>query len=157
MLGYDEHMTPSFVPPDFDVPRGFDGPGFRLEPLGPAHNDRDYDAWMSSIGHIKATPGFEDWDWPVPMTLDANMSDLVGHTNDFNNRNGFTYSVLDGDDVIGCIYIYPSDEPGRDAAVRSWVRVSRHEMDVVVWRAMSKWIESEWPFEHPLYAARETG
>ena len=157
MRGYDEHMTSSFVPPDFDVPRGFDGPGFRLEPLGPAHNDRDYDAWMSSIGHIKATPGFEDWGWPVPMTLDANMSDLVGHTNDFNNRNSFTYSVLDGDDVIGCIYIYPSDEPGRDAAVRSWVRVSRHEIDVVVWRAMSKWIESEWPFEHPLYAARETG
>jgi hypothetical protein len=38
-----------FVPPDFDVPHGLETPGFVVEPLGPAHNELDYDAWTSSM------------------------------------------------------------------------------------------------------------
>lgn len=150
-------MTSPFVPPDFEVPCELDGPGFRLEPLDAVHNERDHDAWMSSIDHIKATPGFEKWDWPSPMSLDENLSDLVGHAKDFDNRMGFTYSVLEGDDVIGCLYIYPSNEPGCDAAVRSWVRQSRSELDFVVWRTVSDWLAETWPFDSPCYAAREVG
>jgi hypothetical protein len=150
-------MSPPLVPPDFNVPVSFDGPGFQLEPLGPEHNERDYDAWTSSIEHIKATPGFEESDWPHPMSLEANLSDLVRHADDFANRKGFTYSVLDGDAVIGCIYIYPTKKEGHDVSVASWVRQSRAEMDVVVWRAVSDWIRSRWPFQGPLYAARKTG
>lgn len=135
----------------------FEGPGFRLEPLGEQHNERDYDAWTSSIDHIKATPGFETSDWPHPMSLEANLSDLVRHANDFANRTGFTYSVLDGDDVIGCIYIYPTNEAAHDVSVASWVRQSRAEMDAVVWGAVSDWIKTRWPFEHPRYAPREAG
>jgi hypothetical protein len=51
-------MTESFVPDDFTVALGLIGPGFRLEPLGPQHNESDHEAWMSSIEHIHATPGF---------------------------------------------------------------------------------------------------
>ena len=36
---------------------------FRLEMLAPVHNERDYEAWMSSIEHIHATPGFAPPDW----------------------------------------------------------------------------------------------
>jgi hypothetical protein len=36
-----------FVPRDFDVPRRLETPQFVLEPLGPEHNDQDYDAWRS--------------------------------------------------------------------------------------------------------------
>lgn len=147
-------MASPFVPPEFDVPVGLTGPGFYLEPLGPVHNERDHEAWTTSIDHIKATPGFEESDWPVSMSLEANLSDLVGHATDFENRGGFTYSVLDGDDVIGCIYIYPSRRTGHDAEVKSWVRKSRSEMDIFVWRAVRDWIESSWPFENPIYAAR---
>src|SRR5439155_17931624 len=32
-----------FVPRDFDVPRRLETPQFVLEPLGPEHNDQDYD------------------------------------------------------------------------------------------------------------------
>lgn len=143
-----------FVPADFEVPVRFEAPGFRLEPLGPEHNERDHEAWMSSIEHIRSTPGFgPDADWPVAMSLEANRGDLVRHARDFENRKGFTYSVLDGDDVIGCVYIYPARSPGSDAHVRSWVRASRAEMDAVVWRAVSPWIRT-WPFENPEYAAR---
>jgi hypothetical protein len=147
-------MTLPFVPPDFDVPLSFAGPGFRLEPLGAGHNERDHDAWMTSIDHIKTTPGFEDSDWPTPMNLDANMSDLIGHATDFENRTGFTYSILDGNEIIGCVYIYPSPNPHHDASVRSWVRESRAEMDRLVWESLSRWLKSHWPFTSPDYAAR---
>ena len=146
--------TMAFVPDDFVVPQAFDGPSFRLEPLGAEHNERDYEAWTSSFDHIKATPGFVGGDWPHEMSLEANLSDLVGHATDFMNRTGFTYSILDGDEVIGCIYIYPSRKEGFDAGVSSWVRKSRAEMDVVTWRALSDWLESSWPFTNVRYDAR---
>jgi hypothetical protein len=53
----------SFVPDDFAVPRSLVGDGFWLEPLGPEHNEGDYQAWTSSIAHIRATPGFEGRSW----------------------------------------------------------------------------------------------
>ena len=148
-------MTDLLVPDDFDVPEGLDGPGFRLEPLGVTHNERDHQAWMSSIDHIRSTPGYGDWPWPYPMSLDQNLADLEAHARDFVDRTGFTYSVLDGEDVIGCVYIYPSQRPGHDAHIRSWVREDRVEMDVVVWRGVSAWIDQVWPFASPYYALRD--
>jgi len=149
-------MTEAFVPDDFEVPISFEGPGFRLEPLRPEHNERDHDAWMSSIDHIQATPGFgPPRGWPQPMDLEANRSDLVDHATDFENREGFTYSILDGDEVMGCVYIYPSKDLGHDATVSSWVRESRSEMDVVVYRSLSTWLSEAWPFGNPDYAERD--
>lgn len=148
-------MTDAFVPADFLVPSGFEGNGFRLEPLGPEHNDRDYAAWSSSIGHIRATPGYDGADWPRPMSLDANRADLEGHARDFQNRDGFTYSVLVGEQVVGCVYIYPSRSEGHDATVMSWVTESSAEIDLTVWRDVSAWLADEWPFTDPDYAPRE--
>ena len=148
-------MAEPFVPADFDVPVTFDGPGFRLEPLGAVHNERDHQAWMSSIDHIRTTPGMEDWDWPAPMTLEENLADMEMHARHFAERAGFTYSVLDHDDVIGCVYIYPAKD-GNGAQVRSWVRESRAEMDATVWKALSNWLDEEWPFRLVSYAPRST-
>jgi hypothetical protein len=77
-------MAQSFVPDDFVVPRGLVGPGFRLEPLGPQHNEADHDAWMSSIEHIRATPGFSDGEWPPVggLSLAENLRDLERHADD---------------------------------------------------------------------------
>ncbi len=141
-------MAERFVPEDFDVPAGLVGEGFRLEPLGPEHNERDHDAWMSSIDHIRATPGFPDGSWPSPMSLEDNLGDLRRHADDFARRRGFTYSVLDGDEVIGCVYIYPSADAGVDATVQSWVRASRADMDGDVASAVRAWLASDWPFDH---------
>lgn len=150
-------MSEPFVPNDFEPPTAFAGPGFRLEPLGPQHNERDHEAWMSSIEHIQSTPGFSpDGDWPKPMSLESNRSDLDKHAHDFDNRTGFTYSILDGDDVIGCVYIYPTSDPTHDASISSWVTASRAEMDTVVYRSLSVWIAETWPFESPLYDPRST-
>jgi hypothetical protein len=92
-----------FVLRDFDVPRRLETPRFVLEPLDPEHHDQDYEAWTSSEEHIHATPGWEDSSWPREMTPDENRADLQRHADDFRNRTGFTYKVLDpvSRDVIG--------------------------------------------------------
>ena len=149
-------MSDPFVPDDFVVPLEFVGPGFRLEPLGPKHNERDYEAWTSSIEHIRSTPGFPDPDddWPYPMSVEDNMSDMVMHARHFQERRGFTYSILDGDDVIGCVYIYPTRDPDHQAEVSSWVTASRADLDRLVWETLSEWMES-WPFDSYRYDTRE--
>lgn len=144
---------PEFVPEDFKVPITLAGPGFRLEPLGPEHNDRDYEAWTTSMEHIHSTPG--DWGkWPHPMALEENLGDLEMHAREFRDREAFTYSILDGEEVIGCLYIYPDKQEGSDAYVSSWVRASRSDMDVVVYRAVTEWLDKSWPFEGYRYAER---
>jgi len=101
-----------FVPDEFDPPVGVTTPQFRLEPLGPQHNEADYAAWTSSMHHIRDTPGFAKGNWPREMTIDQNRDDLLRHQRDFQARTGFTYTVLgDDDDVIGCVYIYPLRSP----------------------------------------------
>ena len=145
-----------FVPPDFDVPLGLETSEFVLEPLGPEHNELDYDAWTSSMEHIAATPGWEDSSWPREMTPDENRTDLQRHADDFRNRMGFTYTVLDpaSRDVIGCVYIYPLPDSDHDARAFSWVRASHAQLDTSLWRAVSEWLASDWPFANVEYAPR---
>jgi len=145
-----------FVPRDFDVPLGLETSEFVLEPLGPEHNELDYDAWTSSMEDIAATPGFPDGSWPREMTRDENRADLQRHADDFRTRKGFTYTVLDlaSRDVIGCVYIYPLPDSDYAARALSWVRESRAHLDTPLWRAVSDWLESDWPFVRFQYASR---
>ncbi len=149
-------MSTPFVPDEFAVPPGLNTDHFRLEPLGPQHNERDHDAWMSSIEHIRTTPGFPRGksDWPSAMPLEKNLADLEMHADDFAARQGFTYSVLDGDNVIGCVYLYPAKQDGFDVEAASWVRASHAQLDVVLWEAVSTWLSDVWPFKRVLYAPR---
>jgi hypothetical protein len=168
----------SFVPDDFEVPRSLAGEGFRLEPLGPEHNEGDYRAWTSSIAHIRSTPGFEGRSWPTPdMTLAENLGDLERHAADFAGRSGFAYTVraAGSDEIIGCVYIYPdasgafgasgasdasgasgaSDASGASGAdVRSWVSADHAALDVALYQAVSAWLRSAWPFTAVRYASR---
>ena len=143
-----------FVPEGFEPPTGLATEHFVIEPLGPQHNERDYEAWSSSIEHIRATPGFEDRGWPREMTIDDNRRDLERHAQDFAARAGFTYTVLDpeGRAVIGCVYIYPDEDGGCAAAVTSWVRASHAELDNALRTLVSRWLTEAWPFERVAYA-----
>lgn len=139
------------------------GDEFVLVPLGPEHNERDHAAWMSSIDHIRATPGFgadRADSWPVAMTVDENLADLEAHARDFRERSGFTYTVLDPAtaDVLGCVYVYPDERGQADAFVRSWVRASRGELDAPLRRAVSDWLASDaWPFTRVIHAPPTAG
>lgn len=125
-----------------------------LRPLGPDHNESDYAAWTSSIDHIRRTPGFS-WDgWPHPMSIEENRADLEMHRRHFDDRVGFTYTVLDPADlarVIGCVYIYGD---GSTAYVRSWVIEEHADLDRVLWGTVNDWLEADWPFESVAYASR---
>ncbi|GAB3694780.1 hypothetical protein GCM10027589_58760 [Actinocorallia lasiicapitis] len=133
------------VPEGFVVPEPPVFDGFRLEPLGAEHNERDHAAWTSSIAHVRATAGFDRWPPLDGMSLEANLADLEKHARDFAERRGFTYSVLDGDDVIGCVYLYPSrTEPGV-ATLKSWVRADRAALDGPLHDAVRTWITGAWP------------
>jgi hypothetical protein len=144
----------AFVPAGFDPPTRLTVGGFRLEPLRPEHNERDYAAWTSSIDHIRRSPGYDkSGNWPRKMSLDENGADLERHARDFVNRAGFTFTVLNpSDDVAGCVYVYPADDGVHDARVLSWVRESEAEHDAAFRRAIADWLTSDaWPFMRPLY------
>ena len=142
-----------FVPDDFDPPTTLVREQFRLEPLGPQHNEADLAAWSSSVEHIRGTPGYPDGSWPPPegMTPERNLADLERHAADFAARKGFTFTVLDpaDDDVIGCVYLYPSPSPEHDVVVQSWVRADRADLDGPLADAVSEWIGEAWPWERP--------
>jgi hypothetical protein len=133
-----------FVPEDFAVPTTVTFGDVRLVPLGPEHNAADYAAWTSSIDHIRATPGFAGRTWPVPMTVSENLRDLERHAEDFRQRQGFTYTVLEANDDV-------------DAEIRSWVRADRGSLDRQLHEAVRAWLRSEWPFRVVEYAEREAG
>lgn len=142
-----------FVPVEFAVPRSLAAGVMRLAVLGPEHNDRDHEAWTSSMEHIRRTPGFETRRWPHPMSLEQNLADLVWHAEEFERRTSFAYTVLVGDDVVGCVYLDPTPTPG-EVAARSWVRADHAHLDEPLRRAVSDWLTTGWPFRRVHYAQR---
>lgn len=142
----------AFVPESFQVPPGLTAEGLELIPLRPEHNEPDYEAWTTSFDHIHHTPGFDDR-WPHEMTLEDNHGDLERHWADFLARQGFTYTVRRGGRTVGCVYIYPDGDEGA-AKVKSWVRADEAELDVVLHRVVTQWLEDAWPFEDVRYAPR---
>ena len=150
-------MAASFVPDDYVIPLHLAGPDFRLEPLGPQHNDADHRAWTTSIEHIRATPGFDTRRWPPAggMSLEENLRDLRAHAEDFRRRVGFTYTVLDDEDVVvGCVYIYPSPADPDITEVRSWVSADRAELDSLLHETVDSWLAADWPFTIVRYRTR---
>ena len=143
--------TREFVPATFDPPTSLVTGRFRLEPLGPQHNEADRAAWMSSIKHIRSTPGYPDGRWPPPegYTLERNLADLERQAADFAARTGFTFTVLDpsDNDVIGCVYLYPSPSEQWDVTVQSWVRADRAGLDVPLADAVARWLGTDWPWQ----------
>ncbi|PKH43556.1 hypothetical protein SAMN05192575_10417 [Nocardioides alpinus] len=152
-------MTPAPTAPAPFVPVGFEPPvslvaeRFRLEPLGPQHNESDLAAWCSSIDHIRATPGYPDGRWPPVdgMSLEENRADLVRHVADFQARRGFTFTVLapGSAEVIGCVYLYPSHSAEHDVEVQSWVRADVAGLDVPLAEAVAAWLAADWPWRRP--------
>lgn len=147
-----------FVAQDFEPPDQFEHPQFDLKPLDARYNESDLAAWTTSVTHIRATPGWESAPWPPTdgWSSETNRRDLQRHAEDFDERVGFTYTVLTPGtaEVIGCVYIYPAEDDDHDAEVRSWVRADRAYLDPLLYREVSAWLTTQWPFKRPLYAQR---
>ncbi|MFJ3220031.1 GNAT family N-acetyltransferase [Kitasatospora sp. NPDC086801] len=158
--------TNPLVPADFTVPRELLAPEFRLEPLGEQHDDSDLAAWSGACAarpeqhrpHPRHPPGFVGRNRPpvAGTTAEQNLADLRRPAADFANRAGFAYTVLDpaGGEVIGGVHLYPDREDPSVAAVSSWVRADRAELDAPLHRAVSAWLAERWPLGEVRYASR---
>ena len=149
-----------FVPEDFAVPDGLMAGEFRLEPLGPQHNEADYAAWTASIDHIRATPGFRERKWPHEMSLADNLGDLSGTRKTSPAAAGSPTPCsppAPGTSSAACTSTRPAAmRPAaigrrtggrRHASVRSWVRADRAALDPVLHDEVLAWLERDWPFD----------
>lgn len=147
----------ALVPPDFIVPLKLETPRVRLRPLTVNDAQKDYDAVMSSVDHLKVVmPGGS---WPTGLTLQTNISELGWHETEFQMRTSFAYTVvaLDESEVLGCAYIYPARKRDYDAQVWMWVRESTlaSGLDDHLFATVKEWITNCWPLERVAYPDRE--
>jgi hypothetical protein len=150
-------MTRPFVPDSFEAPYTVPSAEFVLIKLTPALVELDYDAVMSSKERLRQVFSRQD-PWPRDaMTLEENRADLERHASDFDQRLGFTYSVLslDQQQCLGCLYIYPWSGQAHDAQIYYWVRDSAQALDAHLDRFVQDWVAQEWPFKAPAYPGRQ--
>lgn len=156
-------MVKEFVPKDFEVPEVLETDRFRLRMLTVNDVAKDYDAVMTSIEHLHdANPFGPDNKWPPnELTLEQDLIDLGWHQKEFQIRNMFAYTVMSLDEkkCLGCVYVYPSDNPDYDAICVMWVRQSEVEngLDEILFSSVKKWIEDRWPFNRVAYPGRDIG
>ncbi len=150
-------VAQEFVQPSFVVPDTLETSQFRLRMLTVEDVEKDYEAVVESRELLQAHFGGE---WPREgFTLEENLRDLERHAQDFQQRKGFTFTMvtLDEERVLGCVYIYPTELADADAQVRLWVRQSEQEngLDRVLFQTVQRWMSEEWPFERVTYPFRE--
>ncbi len=154
-------MGKLFVPVDFVAPQRIEQANYVLRPLTTKDVENDYDAVMSSKESLRHIFREEDEaEWPADnMTLQDNYRDLERHQKDFEQRNGFTYTMEtpDAQRCLGCVYIYPCQRGGYDAQVYYWVRdsvkVQGLEKELGVF--LRQWLRDVWPFKHPVFPGRD--
>jgi hypothetical protein len=151
--------APALVPADFDVPVRVEAQGFVVRPLGPELVDIDYEAYMSSIEHLRETFTRSDA-WPTPW-IDAEdaMADMENEERRFLSRESFAYAVLtpDGTRERGCVYVRPSPKAGYDAMVRLWVTKAEFDagFDAELQAWAEQWVAERWPFERVAFPGRQ--
>ncbi len=152
-------METLFVAADFLVPQRIEQASFVLRPLTTADVEKDYEAVMSSKDSLRQIFR-ENGEWPAEhMTLQDNYRDLERHQTDFEQRQGFTYTVEtpEGDTCLGCVYIYPCQRGDYDAQVYYWVRdsVKAHGVEAALDAFLRQWLREAWPFEQPVFPGRD--
>ena len=77
---------------------------------------------------------------------------------EFQLRTSFAYTVLrpDESEVLGCVYLYPTQQLGYDVEVTMWVRESEAQtgLDEHLFETVRNWIAKTWPFSNPAYPGR---
>ena len=135
---------------DFEVPEELVTKNFILKPLTINYLDRDYEAVKKSEQHLYKL--MDDSDWPKKLTLNENLSDLGWHEVEFSLRHSFAYTVLspqNKEEVIGCCYIYPSDNPEFEIQAFYWIRqdLLSSGLETVLGNTFREWLEKTWQFK----------
>ncbi len=145
-----------FVPHDFTIPQTLETAEFRLRMLSVHDVVKDYDAVMSSLEHCKTVWGGE---WPEGLTLEQNLIDLGWHQKEFQTRRSFAYTVVNPGEteVLGCVYLLPTQKRGYDAEVYLWARQRElaNGLEDRLFAATRAWLASHWPFQAVAYPGRK--
>jgi RimJ/RimL family protein N-acetyltransferase len=126
----------------------------RLEPLRPAVAKLDYDAFMSSIDHLR---GSLKWgSWPSPdFELAQNEKDLQRHWDEFGTGVAYAYTVLahDRSRCVGCVYVNPNETDPRAAEVAYWVSADMLDssLDRHLVQELVAWFERDWPLDRVVF------
>jgi hypothetical protein len=149
---------PPFAPDAKTIANGFETINFKVRPLTVNDLIKDYDAVMSSVGHLKQVFDPNDT-WPTAdLTLEQDLIDLGWHQKEFQNRSSFTYTVMSPNEAIclGCVYIYPSKRAGYDASIFLWIRQSHSALlDGQLLADVQSWVSKEWWFTSVAYPGRQ--
>jgi len=154
-------MAKKFIPTDFKVPETLETDRFRLRMLTANDVKKDYDAVITSMEHLHKTKPFGPYSkWPAKdLTYEQDLVDLRWHQKEFQERSSFAYTVmnLDETECLGCMYIYPSDNPNYNAIIMMWVRQSEvaDGLDKILFSTVKNWIKEKWPFEKVAYPGRD--
>ncbi|MFT4819688.1 MAG: hypothetical protein ACI8PP_001822 [Candidatus Pseudothioglobus sp.] len=147
-----------FAPASAIINAGFKTKNFKVRPLTVNDLVKDYDAVMSSVGHLNAVFDPNDT-WPTAdLTLEQDLIDLGWHQKEFQNRSSFTYTVMNPDEstCLGCVYIYPSQKAHYDASVFLWIRQSHSALlDDQLLLDVKTWIDAHWWFTSVAYPGRQ--
>ncbi len=154
-------MKKYFVPPDFKIPEALETDKFRLRMLTIKDVEKDYDAVITSIDHLRGVFGDRERNkkWPPgDLTLEQDLIDLGWHQKEFQSRSSFAYTVMNLDETqcLGCVYIFPSNNEDFDAEIYMWVRKSELEkgLDPILFKTIKEWIQEKWPFGRVSYPGR---
>ncbi len=148
------------VPAKFEIPESIDSNRFRLVPL---HLNMDsiakhYEAYTSSVDHLKGTFGPDD-QWPENSNFEEAIVDVGYFHFYWHTRSTFVYSIRHPDDShdLGCIYVAPTHKSGYQAEIYIWVREGELEsnLDEELFEFTQNWINDEWPFERVAWPGRE--
>ena len=154
-------MKKKFIPADYIIPEVLETDRFRLRMLTVKDVKLDYDAVMTSIEHLQKTKPFgPNHKWPAKdLSIEQDLIDLGWHQKEFQKKSSFAFTVmsLDETECLGCLYIYPSDNPNYDVIIIMWVRQSEipNGLDKILFSNVKKWIQEKWPFKKVAYPGRE--
>jgi RimJ/RimL family protein N-acetyltransferase len=141
------------MPQNFEPPLILETEHYRLKPLTQGHTELDYAAVMETQQRLQASAPNG---WPhAGFTVEENRRDLRHHEQEFADRIGFAFTVLNLDEsaIIGCVYFNPPAEPGSDVDVHMWVRERDYPRGLAqhLHRHVDAWLQSHWPFEQINY------
>ncbi|WP_183097618.1 GNAT family N-acetyltransferase [Nocardioides pelophilus] len=144
----------TWLPRDWEHPlREELSTGHHLRPISPDDTHKDMLAVMGSRERLWSIYG-EAWGWPpADMTPEQDRADLQHHADEIERHESFNYALFDAEEseLIGCVYIDPTDKAGADADISWWVR--DEYVGSAVERALDelvpRWIAARWPFRLP--------
>lgn len=149
-----------WLPEDFEHPLLVPvGAHHHLRPIRAADVGLDMPAVMGSQQRLRGIFGTV-WGWPPStITIEEDREDLLHHERKIAAHLSSNDALLDDDEteLLGCVYIDPSEKVRADAEVSWWVRDEYLGTDVEgsLNRLVPKWLASSWPFTSVRYVGRD--